>query len=171
MTVADVQAAQKRLMVPVSRKGGASSRRLTSACASATTFSPRWRRRRPAERVRASIPSPALATDRRGEWEKAERGPWFAAAELTRPWAAIVARAGLAAGTIPYALRHSSIVRGLRAGLPVRLVAALHDTSVAMIERHYAAFIVDAMDELAARAVVPLTTAPATVTPIEQARR
>ena len=40
-----------------------------------------------------------------------------------------------------------------------------------MIERHYAAFIVDAMDELAARAVVPLTTTPGTVTPIEQARR
>jgi len=39
-----------------------------------------------------------------------------------------------------------------------------------MIERHYAAFIVDAMDELAARAVVPLTTAPATIHSIEQAR-
>ena len=89
---------------------------------------------------------------------------------MTRPWAAIIARAGLAAGTIPYALRHSSIVRGLRAGLPVRLVAALHDTSSAMIEKHYAAYIVDAMDELAARAVVPLTTAPATVTRIALAR-
>ena len=39
----------------------------------------------------------------------------------------------------------------------MRLVAALHDTSSAMIEKHYAAFIVDAMDELAARAIVPLT--------------
>jgi hypothetical protein len=38
-------------------------------------------------------------------------------------------------------------------------VAALHDTSSAMIERHYAAYIVDAMDELAGRAVVPLITA------------
>jgi hypothetical protein len=40
--------------------------------------------------------------------------------------------------------------------LPVRLVAALHDTSIVQIERHYAAFITDALDELAARAVVPL---------------
>jgi hypothetical protein len=88
---------------------------------------------------------------------------------LTRPWPAIVSRAGLAAGTIPYALPHSSIVRGLRAGLPVRLAVALHDASSAMIERHYAAFIVDAMDELAARGC-PLTTTPATVTPLAAAR-
>jgi hypothetical protein len=57
---------------------------------------------------------------------------------------------------IPYALRHSSIVRGIRANLPIRLVAAMHDTSVVMIERHYAKYIVDGLEELAARAVVPL---------------
>jgi tRNA A37 threonylcarbamoyladenosine dehydratase len=51
-------------------------------------------------------------------------------------------------------------VRGLRAALPVRLVAALHDTSSAMIERNYAAYIVDAMDELSAKAIVPLTSTP-----------
>ena len=39
---------------------------------------------------------------------------------------------------IPYALRHSSIVRGLRKGLPIQQVAKLHNTSVKMIERHYA---------------------------------
>jgi site-specific recombinase XerD len=75
---------------------------------------------------------------------------------LTRPWAKIVKRAGLSETVVPYALRHSSIVRGLRAGLPVRLVAALHDTSIVQIERHYAVYISDALDELAARAVVPL---------------
>ena len=61
----------------------------------------------------------------------------------------------------PYALRHSSIVRGLRSGVPVRIVAALHDTSTAMIEKHYSAFILDAADELARRAVVPLVSAAA----------
>ena len=40
--------------------------------------------------------------------------------------------------------------------LPVRLVAALHDTSAAMIEAHYSAFIVDALDALSAGAVIPL---------------
>jgi hypothetical protein len=50
-------------------------------------------------------------------------------------------------------------VRGLRANLPVRLVAALHDTSSTMIEAHYSAYIVDALDELAAAALSPLSGA------------
>jgi hypothetical protein len=62
---------------------------------------------------------------------------------------------------IPYALRHSSIVRGIRQGLPIRLVAALHDTSIQMIEKHYARWIVDGLEELAARSVVPLVPSPA----------
>jgi hypothetical protein len=57
---------------------------------------------------------------------------------------------------IPYALRHSSIVRGIKAGLPIRLVADLHDTSVVMIERHYSRWIVDGLEALAAQAVVQL---------------
>jgi hypothetical protein len=48
-----------------------------------------------------------------------------------------------------YALRHSSIVRGLKKNLPVRLVAALHDTSVEMIEKHYSAYIIDMTEEMA----------------------
>jgi len=47
-------------------------------------------------------------------------------------------------------------VRGLRAGLPVRLVAALHDTSSAMIERHYSGEVDDALSDLASKAVIPL---------------
>jgi hypothetical protein len=47
-------------------------------------------------------------------------------------------------------------VRGLRAGLPIRLAATLHDTSVAMIERHYSRWITEGLDELVARAVVPI---------------
>ncbi len=171
MTVADVQAKQKRLMVPTSRKGRGTKQKthtmvpvgddVLDVLKKATAgrkgheplfLRPHWKQVGPAR------------------WEKGERGPWYAAAELTRPWAAIVARAGLATGTIPYAFRHSSIVRGLCAGLPVRLVASLHDTSSAMIEKHYGHFVDDALSELAARAVVPLTTAPAIVTPIESAR-
>ena len=57
---------------------------------------------------------------------------------------------------IPYALRHSSIVRGIRANLPIRLVAALHDTSTAMVERHYSKWITSGLEELARSAVVPL---------------
>ena len=53
-----------------------------------------------------------------------------------------------------YALRHTSIVRQLLANVPVRVVAALHDTSVVMIERNYSKYIADHADELA-RATLP----------------
>jgi hypothetical protein len=91
-------------------------------------------------------------------WERASKGPWTEAASLTRPFREIIKEAGLRPEIVPYALRHSSIVRHLRENLSVRHVAALHDTSVAMIEQHYSAYIVDALDELSARAIIPLTT-------------
>jgi len=89
------------------------------------------------------------------KWKKAARRGWQPA-ELSDPFRAIVRRAGLSDDVTAYALRHSSIVRGLRKNLPVRLVAALHDTSSEMIERYYSAFIVDALDAVAASAVISL---------------
>lgn len=170
MTVADVQFAQKRLMVPVSHKGRGSKSTshigmrvgddVLAMLAKATAG------RRGSELLLLRPHWKQIAIT---QWVLGERGPWFASSELLRHWKVIIARAGLAPGTVPYALRHSSIVRGLRAGLPVRLVAALHDTSSAMVEAHYSAYVVDAMDELAARAVVPLTTPP--VTPLAVVRK
>jgi hypothetical protein len=87
-------------------------------------------------------------------WKKSERGPWKRA-ELARPWKVIRERAGMPK-VIPYALRHSSIVRGLRKGLPIQQVAKLHNTSVKMIERHYAKYIATALEDLARAAVVSL---------------
>ena len=61
-----------------------------------------------------------------------------------------------------YSLRHSSIVRALLAGIPIRIVAAAHDTSVAMIEATYSKFITEHSDALTRRALlhhdVPTTT-------------
>jgi integrase len=88
-------------------------------------------------------------------WVGDYRGPWTSAAEITRQFRDICKNIGLE-GTIPYALCHSSIVRAIRAGLPIRLVAAMHDTSVEMIERHYSRFIVDGLEELTAKAIVPM---------------
>ena len=160
MTVNDVQPKQRRLMVPASRKGRGEKPRSHIAV-------------RIGDDVLAALG--AVVAGRNGHeplllrprfrqtsawtWEKVGREPWRSASALTRPWADILKKAQLPAELVPYALRHSSIVRGLRAALPVRLVAALHDTSSEMIERHYSAYIIDAMDELAARAVVPLTSA------------
>jgi integrase len=93
------------------------------------------------------------------EWERVGRAPWTNASEMSRGWRKALATAGVA-HVEPYALRHSSIVRALRLGVPTRVTAALHDTSSGMIEKHYSAFILDAADELARRAIVPLTSAP-----------
>ena len=156
MTVGDVQADQMRLMIPQSFKGrkrqlqyirvqvGADT---LAAIAPAVAGRPASAPLLEHWRLRQVAPM---------EWERVDRAAWSAPSEMTRQWKRAVANAGLPAATIPYALRHSSIVRGLRAGLPIRLVAALHDTSVAMIERHYSRWITEGLDELVARAVVPI---------------
>ena len=158
LTIADLQFDKRRIMLPSSRKGRGQKQTekiavplgdevivaLRAACKGKTSISvllERWRHKQV---------GPA-------KWERTERGAWRAASELNSPWAAILSKAGLCDETVPYALRHTSIVRGLRVGLPTRLVAALHDTSVGMIEKHYAAFVVDAMNDLATRAVLELS--------------
>ena len=154
--VSDCQIAAGRILVPVSRKGrGGKSGAITvpvgrdviEALAGIVAgrkpedrLLERWRR----EQRKGGI-----------EWHRADRGPWQSAAELVRPWQAIRERAGLP-DAIPYALRHSSIVKGIKANLPIRLVAALHDTSTAMIERHYSKWITSGLEEMARAAIVPL---------------
>jgi hypothetical protein len=55
-----------------------------------------------------------------------------------------VTAVGLDPGDVTmYALRHSNIVRMLVRNVPIRLVASLHNTSVAMIERHYSKYITE----------------------------
>lgn len=158
MSVADVQLDQSRLLVPTSFKGKGRSPALIKVSIGADVA----KLLRPAiigrpkneillQRWRYRQTSPT-------KWERVGRAPWKTASEMTRSWNRVVDAAGLS-GTIPYALRHTSIVRGIRANLPIRLVAALHDTSVTMIERHYSRWITEGLEELAARAVVPLLAA------------
>lgn len=159
MRVGDVQRDLGRLLVPTSRKGrpGAGKPLHTPRPVGADVL---------AELLPATVGRPADAPlferwrhrQVAGEiytWERTERGAWQSASELVRPWAAIAERAGMA-GVVAYSLRHTSISNALAASLPVRLVAALHDTSVAMIEGHYARFISSELEALAARAIVPL---------------
>jgi integrase len=54
----------------------------------------------------------------------------------------------------PYALRHSAIVREIVAGIPIRIVAASHDTSVAMIERTYSKHVANHSDALIRRTLL-----------------
>jgi integrase len=75
-----------------------------------------------------------------------------------RPFARIVKAVRVESsdgGTVTsYALRHSSIVRGLLANVPARVVATQHDTSVAMLERNYSRFIADHADAIARGAML-----------------
>ncbi len=157
LRVMDVQMEGARLLMPASRKGRGTKQETTPIPIGADVLDAlrpilqdrhrdeilleRWRQKQ----VTGSI-----------RWKRVGRGPWQVPAEIVRSWAKIRERARLEASVVPYSLRHSSIVRGIRAGLPIRLVAALHDTSVAMIERHYGRWIADGLEELAAKAVVPL---------------
>lgn len=165
--VADFQPDAGRVMVPVSRKGRGTKqipyaavplpddvvKRLRPLVAGRAGHEPllmHWHHRQvPGDTKAGTLPG----------WERDGRRPWSVAADMSRPWKATVEAIGLPTGTVPYALRHSSIVRGLRAGLPARLVAAAHDTSTAMIEKHYSAFIMDAAGDLLRRAMLPLAPA------------
>jgi integrase len=67
----------------------------------------------------------------------------------------VVAAAGLDPDTVTmYALRHSSIVRELLLNVPIRVIAAAHDTSIAMIESNYSKHISQYSDELSRRALL-----------------
>ncbi len=80
-----------------------------------------------------------------------------------RLFAKAVKAAGLDPAVVtPYALRHSSIVRMLLATNPTispRVIAALHDTSIKMIEQTYSRYILDHSDDLARSAMLDTTTA------------
>jgi integrase len=128
---------QPRLMMPVSRKGSG-------------------------QKKARSIPVPitSVLADRL----KGRSGVLLKRADAT-PWGAVnlsyyfaCAMEGVTfnnpSKVTMYALRHTSIVRQLLANVPVRVVAALHDTSVVMIERNYSKYIADHADELA-RATLP----------------
>lgn len=72
--------------------------------------------------------------------------PWgdLAATFYRRPFADAVA--AIDPEITPYAFRHSSIVRMLLANVPIRVVAARHDTSVQQIERNYSRYILNHSD-------------------------
>jgi integrase len=102
---------------------------------------------------------------------QADGAPW-GKGDHSRPFARVVRASGLKPDEVTiYALRHSSIVRQLLAGVPVRVVAVNHDTSVAMIERTYSRYIGDHADALARHALLDIAAArDANVVPLVTAR-
>jgi len=84
-----------------------------------------------------------------------------------RPFARAVAAIGEDPDIVTsYALRHSHITAQLLAGLPVQLVAKLHDTSASQIEKHYAATIASHTDELVRTAMMDVNQPVGEVVPL-----
>jgi integrase len=126
--------------------------------------------------VRFSVPiSPALSAKLREAaagrahdeplLTRADGGLWRAdpSADYRAIVREIVASLGEDADRVTmYCLRHSSVVRMLLKNVPIRLVASLHDTSVAQIERNYSRFITEHSDEHARAALLedPAPTSP-----------
>lgn len=156
MRVADVQPRPCRVLIPVSYKGrghkAASFVRMQVGQDVIEALQPAIEGRDPAAMLleRWHYRQTDSIT-----WIKASRQPWKTPSEMRRWWQKVMDALGHP-DVIPYALRHSSIVRAIRVGVPIRLVAALHDTSVAMIEKHYARWITESLDDIAARTIVPL---------------
>jgi integrase len=78
---------------------------------------------------------------------RSDSKPWSAtSADHRRPFEAAIARAGLGPKITFYSLRHSSIVRQILSGTPLRVIAVAHDTSTKQIEATYSVHISDHAD-------------------------
>jgi integrase len=131
LEVADLQADRPdpRLMMPSSRKGQGNK----------------------IDRKPVAIPAALAAALRVSAAGRPAHEPLLVHGDSRYAWDRTVERAAKDLVTDPrtvtlYALRHSSIARQLAAGTPIRLVAAAHDTSVAMIEKSYSDRILDHSD-------------------------
>ena len=148
LKVADLQAGgrEPRLMMPSSRKGKKGIKKLPTPVPIPADLADRLH----ALSAHQSPTAPLVTKPTNGNWRG---GPWKKA-DHDRPFEQVVERCGLSdwkakgfpANVTIYALRHSDIVRQIRANVPLRIIAATHDTSVAMIERHYSRFITDHTD-------------------------
>jgi hypothetical protein len=160
LDVRDLQANRPdpRLMMPPSRKGGKRA---------AARMKPHYAvpipvdlaRRLSVIAKRRDPDEPLLSRPYIGKWLGGKR--WDKDA-YDDPFEETVRRSGLGdweklgyeAPVTLYALRHSSIVRQLKKGVAIRIVAANHNTSVGMIEKHYSRHITDHTDAITRAALL-----------------
>ena len=84
--------------------------------------------------------------------------PWSAtSADHRRPFETAIARAGLDSKITIYSLRHSSIVRQILSGTPLRVIAVAHDTSTRQIEATYSVHISDHADAVLRKGLLDVT--------------
>src|SRR5262249_55591994 len=154
-TVQDVQGrGEPRLMMPSSRKGRGVKKVQRRPLPISASLAARLRLAAQGRPGTASL----LVEPSSGPWRKTRHARVFCRAGP---------QAGLEDSELPpssltiSALRHSSIVRQLINGVPIRIVAVNHDSSVGMLERVYSRFIADHSDKLSRQAMLDLD-APAT---------
>ncbi len=144
LEVQDLQADRPdpRLMMPSSRKGRGTKKVASRPVPIPKSLGAKLR----TLSIDRPVTAPLLAKPSGAAWAKSDHARLFT-------------RAAKAAGQDPdevtmYALRHSSIVRQILAGVPIRVVAVNHDTSIAMLERTYSRYIGDHADALARGALL-----------------
>jgi integrase len=141
LQVRDLQVDRARLMVPTSRKGKTAHKLSHHPVPIPDSLAARLRSNRLDD-------EPLLI--------KPDGKPWGRMDQMRRfGRAAIRAKLDPAKVTL-YAVRHSSIVRQLLRGVPARVVAVNHDTSIAMLERTYSRHIGDHADALTRGALLDL---------------
>ena len=129
-----------KLMMPKSAKGGGRNRAQKKAERYSVPITPTLAMRLK-EAAKGRADNAALLLQRDG-------CPW-GKKNYHRQVDKIVAAIGVDPDATMYCLRHSSIVRMLLKNVPIRLVASLHNTSVAMIERTYSRHITEhAIDDI-----------------------
>ena len=139
---------QPKLMMPKSGKGGGRNRAKKKAERYSVPITTQL-----AARLRAA----AKGRDQGGSLLTQRDGsPWHKHPAQT--YHLLVDKVATAVGLGPevtmYALRHSSIVRMLLANVPIRLIASLHNTGVAMIERNYSKYITEHSDDISRKALL-----------------
>ena len=139
LVVSDLQnGGAPRLMMPASRKG-----RGRKASKHPVPISNQL-----ADKLRSdrAPEEPLLVRSDGRRWQSTDLGDYANLFEQ------VVARLGLEVTF--YALRHSMVVRSLLAGVPIRIIAAVTDTSTTMIERTYSSYVGHFADEIARRGLI-----------------
>jgi hypothetical protein len=125
-------------MMPKSAKGGGRNRSVKKAERYSVPITRQLAAKLNAAAKGRADDAPLLLQSDKGAWDK---NPGQRYHHLVKK---VVASIDLDPAVVTmYCLRHSSIVRMLLRNVPIRLVGSLHNTSVAMIEKHYSRYITE----------------------------